>query len=504
MKVHCKIKTTNIWNSLIIISFIILLAANIFTPFTGDVLVSFGAAIQADHLGEFPLNVYKSWNLRGIGYKYIIYGLHKINDIFQIQNYRILQPLIKFIYYLLFYAITYLSLLQIKGKIRDYGINFSKLFFTFIIAILASSHWMHLQAEEIAVFFSISHFCFSLSNKKIINYSSGIFIPLLLSCKLITVFYAVYPLILLVYLKDKKLLKRFIISSIIFSIGTLLFYLCVIPKEIEDTINSILFQNLNNFYFFHKIKSMIWGLKIAISHSPVILTGIISFSMLIYYFFKKNDVYNFDFIIILFITSFIPIIVQVHFAYHYFAFLPASIIFIIITDFIYSRKWDKIWEALILFTFLAWLLVCIIKVDITGKDVFANVFYYNKKHYEYREKVYTEIDEKYDLSNEKDVLFLCDGGVNYFIKSKSYSRYFIPLPLQRVKNNQNLKTSGIYKTELSNILNYKGNYIIHQFRWMELSNIQSLGLKMQNEYQEVYVNNNNNFIAASIKVLKRK
>jgi len=58
-------------NSLLLMGIAINLWLFISTPLSGDTLICIAASRQADFLGKFPINVYNSWNLRGIGHKYI-------------------------------------------------------------------------------------------------------------------------------------------------------------------------------------------------------------------------------------------------------------------------------------------------------------------------------------------------------------------------------------------------------------------------------------------------
>ena len=47
-------------------------------PLSNDSRIFFAAARQADFKGDFPLNVYRTWELKPLGHRVIIYGIYKM------------------------------------------------------------------------------------------------------------------------------------------------------------------------------------------------------------------------------------------------------------------------------------------------------------------------------------------------------------------------------------------------------------------------------------------
>jgi len=225
-----KITSTNTWLYLFLW---ILLVLVLLSPFNGDVLVSFGSAIQADYLGNFPANIYHSWNLRGIGYKYLIYLLYKITALITgKENIVAFQITAKFLYYSIFLTLSYFSFKALKAFLNKYSLNWHTLFLVFAFLMLSLSGFCSLQAEEVGVFFTVSLTAAIFSDKRILRYLSGIFVCILLSLKIVTVFYAAYPILLLLYFyrSYKVQFATYLISSVTSLLCLCLIYLYVLPQ----------------------------------------------------------------------------------------------------------------------------------------------------------------------------------------------------------------------------------------------------------------------------------
>lgn len=125
---------------------------------------------------------------------------------------------------------------------------------------------------------------------------------------------------------------------------------------------------------------------------------------------------------------------------------------------------------------------------------------YNWKfNYEFRNEIAQNI--KKEITNPKEeVLFLTEGGINYFLPNPSYVKYFYPLPLQRVGLNPNLKEIEVYQNTLKSFLNYKGNYIVWQPDWFKLELFPLLNEYIFQNYEEIYSYKN----YQQMKLLKRK
>ncbi len=99
-----------------------------------------------------------------------------------------------------------------------------------------------------------------------------------------------------------------------------------------------------------------------------------------------------------------------------------------------------------------------------------------------------EINQRFDLSNKPEILFLDDGRASYIIHSKSYLRYTFPLPLQRAQNNPKVALTDIYEQTLKAVLNYQGDYIYLDPSWFNLAKFPPIQAKINAEYEIVFPN----------------
>ncbi len=201
-KITAKLKSP-ILKPIILCSLIsVLLFTKLKTPPTGDILVSFGSAFNADQLTTgFPLNVYQSWNLRGIGYKYLIYSLYHLSSLFvDITDTRKFEIAALALYYIFFFVLAGVFLHILNPEFQKLKLSLPAIWTVFFIAIMSSSQFLGLQAEEIAILLTLGMIAFMVSNHRVLNHLSGIFLVLLLMSKLITITYAIFPFLLLIFL----------------------------------------------------------------------------------------------------------------------------------------------------------------------------------------------------------------------------------------------------------------------------------------------------------------
>lgn len=480
-----------IWFLLILISFIV----SVLTPFSSDVLVSLGAAFQADYFGNFPKNVYLSWNLRGIGYKYFMYILIKCFGFINSYSHSIFPYLVRIVYYSFFIFISYLSIRELRPFFKEIGVDSKLVFLVFTLSILTTSQHLSLQAEEIAVFLTLVMTAFTFSKKKLLNYLSGFILLLLLSLKAVTIVFGGFPFLLtiLFFSKYKEKAIRFIISNSVFLVLGVLFYIFVIPNEISDILMAAKFQDSSRFkattpllagyYFFY-----------AALYMPIIFMGLITAVLNLFSFYKNKQ--N---LILLILFTIIPIFVVTlqhkWFSYHYSIFIPFSVISIFV--FLYGRKKIKMnlkINSIIILYFAAYLLIQFLPYQIfPAKDKKFNFIYYTQEYYKKRQEVGEYLHNNYSSKKYSAVLYLTDGAVNYFYREKSYLRYFYPLPLQRAKDFPELKNETIYNETLKKVLNYNEDLIVLQSNWFLLEVYPELKEKIENNYKpdKKFVNNTN-------------
>ena len=82
----------------------------------------------------------------------------------------------------------------LRKPIASCGISWPEAMLLFFVGVLATSHHVHQQPEELAVLLTVGLTAFSLSDNRALNCLSGLFLPLMLSCKVVTIWPAVFPL----------------------------------------------------------------------------------------------------------------------------------------------------------------------------------------------------------------------------------------------------------------------------------------------------------------------
>jgi len=484
----------------------LMLIFSIVTPLGTDVTVSFGAAIQADYLGKFPYNVYDSWNLRGIGYKYLIYLIYRIGLMFSTPGSPSFEIWAKMIYYAIFLPISYLSFKLLKPSFVKLKIYWVDAFIIFLISVLSFSWNFPMQPEDASVYLTVAMTAFALSSHKRLNYLSGVFIPLLLSLKLVTIAFAFFPtMILLSTLKtEKELIKRYIISCIGFLIFTVLFYLFVIPLEIKDTYKATLFQS--SFHLnFKSISSLgLWFIK-SFSDSAYLFAGTICGLILIYR--SRSNFRLFFFMVLLFAVPAFEVLVQNRFSvYQYLIFFPASMIsiFVLLSENKDPKSYLRNFGIVAGSITVLWVLCVVLDLKIPVKDSKSSNSWYINTIFNPQRNAFNEMNIKYHLSEQKEMLYLTGGYPNFFIPNKSYLRYFYPLPLKRVTENPKLKETSLFKEVLAQSLTYKGDYILLQPNWFDLNNTLPLKEKIQQEYELVDQKSFPDYSEALLDLYKRK
>lgn len=197
-------------NNLLLSLLLILFVFYNLSFFGGDLLVSFASAHQASLIeGNFFEQLIQSWNLRGFGYKLIIYF-----------NYQIINPLVNMFespkafnhvfrgLHSVFFLITlFAGKILLKGKLKELGIKTNLLILASGIIFFSSSFLMVGQPEEYAFIFSIWFLIFSLSKRPTLNWLSGLFIPIIFSLKATTIGFLIVPFFLILSQRDRINIK---------------------------------------------------------------------------------------------------------------------------------------------------------------------------------------------------------------------------------------------------------------------------------------------------------
>lgn len=467
-----------------------LIVFNICLPHSNDVLISFGSSFQADYFGTFPANVYKSWNLRGIGYKVFLYILYKITGSPVHTGFKNFEVFTRAYYYIFTSVISLLFFRILRSSLIAEGLDWIKCYFIFMLCATAIVAYEILQPEDIATYCTLGMLSFALANGRVLNWLSGLFIPILLSLKIITVLYAGFVFLILIFLypQSKQRLVNFVVSCALFSLGTMLFYFFIIPQEISDTIHATLFQHsfvLNSKIFLDFFRNF----PRTFSFSACFLPGFVSGFYLMW--ISRRKIRTVLIILGFWLLGFCYVVIQGRFfAYHYLVFMPGSVLFICTAIRSLTSKYRSMEYTPVACIIAIWVAAALVHIKVPGIDPSANDLKYLKS-YRSQLDLCVNLEKNYNLNSEKEVLSLTNGFFNYFIQTKSYLRYYFPLPVQAIVNNPKLPAEPIYSEVCNEILKYNGKYIVLDKNWFQLNYVLGLREKLNREYTLIFQSNIN-------------
>lgn len=515
--------------------------SHILTPFTGDIRVFFSSAFLADQIGNFPYNVDTSWEIKPWGNRVIIYLLYKVGTIFFDFTDKIgFEIGIKAIFGIIMITSVVGLLYSLKSRIEGQSLQFIYIGFLLFFSLFSVSYFCVLQAEYFSIVIALISLVLLFIESRAANLLSGVLVGLLLVIKGITVIFAL-QFILMAFIIEGDLTKRVIISLGGFFVGTImsLASFAVFPNALSDLYYATIFQSsLENISILTRSLLTVFHLHEAFTHIPVLLQGLYVGAATIPFFIWKKKWKELALYILLWLTAFTPVIIQgKYFPYHYLSFvIPAvfSIIMLLCNFKDYSDILDRcgklsIGWVLFLPTLITTLILCSIwlssepvpvsalLVIITfGLTFFGVAAMYRKKprvwafhaillsliivwivfnssvgyHYITYSNGSTQtiqanmqLRDELSLNQEEVILYLDDGCAPYFFESRSFCRYYYPLPLQRANSNPKLKETPLYRDTLKHILSYNGRIIILQPNWFCLeSQDNRIAEKIKSEY----------------------
>ncbi len=470
--------------------------------------MSFASAFQAEHVpAPFPVNVYRSWHQRGIGYRCLIYVLYRaaavVTDTTRPARFELV---VKGLYYGLVLLLIGASCRLGRSALERARVTPGQAFGVAALGILTCSQWLQMQAEELAVVLALGMTAAALSESKKAEWLSGLFVPLLFACKFITVAYAVLPVAALLALGPKSrpgALRRVLLSAAIGLALTAAIWGIFLPLELTSARNAALLQSALRFSGRGALAGFVRGLIRALQHAPFVATGLVLATLLA--FRRRPGAGRRAALLIgMFAACAAVTIVQSKwFAYHYAGFLLFSYLACgLVVASAGSDARSRWFAAIAGLTLFGWALSTLIVRDGPLRDPEANGAYYALIRYEPRMRMLRDLDTRFDLSRQESMLFLSDGVPNYVIRCPSYLKYFYPHPLQRLRFNAALASTDLHREQLAEALAYRGRYVLVEPEWFDLTLLPELEHKLDAEYERVFFAPRN--IAATTTVLFRR
>lgn len=442
------------------------------TPLAGDVTFNLGSVKQTKFLGDWPISVITSWDLRGLVNKNLMYFLETFASNFSptsIENYELF---IKTLYFCLILIVLVWTIFLLK-KILIQKIDKLLFIFLFFFTIFSSSNsFVALQADQSAAILGILLFALTANNQKKNLVIAGLLTPVTFGFKGITFLVGISSLfagLALAAKKGDKNVKQLVISC---ASGILIYFFNIFffaRSELVDLANSTLYQQTFNYSFLGRLKISAGSILFQWPHVPIVILGLLFFAFLLVSSTKKllrnkNDK-NLTPIKFYFISLFfaiLPIIIQAKgFGYHLTALVPFCLS--IVTYILFPVTSSYAAKAWIFF-----LIICVFLSTPSKTGLWNNyVKFYAyqvetenelfKSNQNIRLKFYENFSSRIKQNCEKAILLLDLSG-GYLIPNQSWLRYMAPLPLQR--NSQALVDSTIRNDAIAKTLDFTGQCIV--------------------------------------------
>lgn len=430
-------------------------------PIHVDVILSlFNGHQIMSYNGSLLESLLNSWNLRGIGYKYIMSFIIGSGDYFSENN----QYSYKFFYFFISGILFLISWLIKSSFYQVFSIDKHKYFFWYITSFLMVSNWMNMQPEHLAVLLSLPLSLIIYSKDAISISFTGLILTSMFALKGVTILFGGPVLIFLLLDYNRKRIFNVCISMALWGLLAFVFYWFYATQEIVDLIAAASFQKSADFdiyFFLHFISN--WFR--AISHSIYLV-------LLPLILFTARGRYLLFVLASLIICLFYVVIQSKYFAYHYLIFIP-TIVYYLAKHVHGKRSSQLIWLLCILYLFLSFSPAGL-QVDLPQerrlilKDASASITFAGED-YRFLESAGSSFLNTITSTGENYLtLYLTDGGINLFMKDiPSVSRYFYPLPIQRGLH-ESVKSEA-YKELKNEILeNHHIEYVLIQNDWFRI------------------------------------
>lgn len=524
------------------------------TPLSGDSKIFFAAARQADYHGAFPFNVYRSWELKPLGHRVMIYGLYKAATVFSdFQDKEAFERAARTIYAAVVFLWTLLFVYSMRHFLRGADLSPPLVFLGALLIFFSTSYLITHQAEEMSLLLIMASLPLALARSRALNVLSGLPLAALFTLKGVTVLLTVHVLILL-YSLGRDYRRNLVwcgVGAAAWFALIMAIFVVVFPQELRDLRNATLFQGSLEFDL-KRVMHLVWAFWHKFQFAPVLVPAVMLgwLSLPLWVWHRRWQ----DLGVLTAATAVSAVVVlaqDLYFGYHYAVFVVPALFVLFMA---YRSSW-----GLVLFTtnkrmgFLTgWTLglVCFLglmtyldrsttdvvplrvigynlaallaaflvllgwlmarsrlrvlpgwhRLALTGLVIaFAGIFWIRYQslwtlYPDYgrasgvERRVFGELDQRYRLSAQKELLYLSDDGIyTYYFGAPTHCRYFTMEPLNRVRGvgAKELPQSRVHQETLECVLSYKGEYILLGWGWGFLKQFPEVAEKIASEYELV-------------------
>ena len=424
------------------------------TPLTNDTRIFIGAAAIADRFYPLPYGWDAAYEVKPIGNRILNWIFYKVADSvipFISNNYFWFGVIIKICaLVILIGCCWYVSRRICKDNVYTFPL--------LILAFVCQANFGIMMAEWFAVLFSLVTTALLLEENKNWSILAGVLIVGIALLKGITSL-MVIPVICAIYLLGRSVKWRcaatgFIISSATFLILCATFW----PYQLLDIFLSGKVAHVGHFTFT-TLLSYFWITQTSMSlpvflitYIPIVACGFPILLIVSTIYLSRNDYARLALLAIMWLIPAMIVIIQSEFiGYHYLVLAFPAVITILL--FMQMRPKYK------------WVIPAIIGFLVATLIVF-NCFFGSYSLYEYsfwasKERNADIINDRFDLNNQSELLYLDPGDAPYYFHANSSCRYITPMPVQRNDPQRwNLTAWPQYSDNRDCILKYQGEYIL--------------------------------------------
>jgi len=347
--------------------------------------------------------------------------------------------------------------------------------------LLLTSYKCIMQAEFNAFLVSVTAMMLILNARSVCHFIGIILLGWLPFFKGISIVIAIQALLILFgmfNIKGNKLSKIAFGVTVVMT-GIFLAIWCVYPREITDIFDALMFQSTFQIAPIKLLGNLfvkgIAEVVISSTHHMLLLVSLVSFITIS---IQKPLTRKSAMLLIAWLLGYIAVVIQGRYYVYHYVLLYLPMLFTLFDAYsLWHGVQNKstniikaVWLGLGMVTTGIFLLNASPLQQIVPEGVFIikkGVDYRNSKIQEDKLwRYYQSLPAGLDM--ESEVLYLDDGRRTWLMGMKSASRYYFPLPIQRLKYNRALKSKKCFDDMVEKLNGYKGKYIIWNEEWFDL------------------------------------
>ena len=399
------------------------------------------------------------------------------------------------------------STIGARETLREWSVDPVDAFFVASVSFLSVSQIVSFQAEEIAALAVVFATGLAVSESRVLRYLAAVVLGLTFTLKGVTLLLGPVAVVVL-FGVESGFTRRFVrvaaaaaVAAVVVPLGTALAF----PGEIDALLQATAFESTFGASPFGRVYRAGGMFVAAYEHLPVLLPGLaVGVAAGLAAVWRRRWLAA-AVLAGMALVPFATVVVQgqggAWYGYHLAGLLP-TVLFLLLgllsaihRDDLRLVVPDHLAEvrSVIVALGICWLLMTSpVSLFDGGDDPYSSSISSSSATYRdvvaVERAVYGEIEREFDLTAREEVLYLADGVPTYYLESRSYLRYYYPLPIERADRNPALRDTDLYRATMAEALRYDGRVVIHHHEWLALADYPRLQRKLEAEYCRAYRN----------------